>query len=1062
LPGRALVAGSILVGAAALFDLLTAGVLAVACGCLAVLLRSRRSHARLRAALALGLVGATLCGVFAAVAVGLYRQEVDPLVLARTATGCTGSPRCSATLARAPAPVGFEALGFLANDDDDALNAVDENVTALTTMAVTGFRLDRSPGGLLSEPVDDSLQRARMAGTQALMTVSNYGADDFDGLRAQRMLTDPGARARLVSALAEKVAQGWDGVVLDLELLPAAVRADYPVLVRQLRAALPRGSRVLVALPAFTSTDEDAAAFDVPALTAAADAVVLMAYDDHETSMRAGDIGGLPWVRRVVEQVSSQVGAAALRKFLLGVPSYGYLWPARGKPSELTVRQARELAGKPGAVNRWDPVQAEWHLSLPDGSQAWYDDRRSVAARVDLARRLGFGGVGVWRLGGGDPLDGAQLGPVHKYPPRPPAGRPVEQVPDGGLVALTFDDGPDPAWTPRVLDELAALHVPATFFVIGEQAAAHPGLVRREVRDGHVVGNHTYSHKRLSTLPRWRAEAEVLGGAAVVESVIGRKPLLFRAPYGATDAVSGAGRSEDSLALSLGFEPVSWTVDPLDWTRPGTQAISDAVLAGRSARTVVLLHDGGGNREQTVAALPGLVKRLRALGFRFTTVDQLDAAVPAAYAERSDWRSKARSVAIIATIRLDWVAHRLLRFSLLFVELVAGWRLVVAVPLALLDQRRRRRRAPDPVGPRSTVSVLVAAHNEEDVLDRCLHSLRDLGPDVEVIVIDDGSTDATVELARAHPVRVISQTRKGKAAALNAGLALAGGEVVVVVDADTQLDPGFLDTVCAHFTDPAVGAVAANVKVGNREQFLSRLQALEYVVSLNLDRRAQNMMRSIPVVPGAAGAFRTAALRSVGGYPDRTLVEDADLTMTLLRDGWRIQYEPAATARTEAPQQAADVLKQRRRWAFGTVQVAAAHRKAILRRRAGRAGWLALPWLVVSQIVSPVLGPVVDVYLAALALTGHLTQAAVMLGLALGVDVLTCALAVHLDREDWRLLGCSPALRLVWRPLQLWATLQACHAWLAGDSMRWRRVTRHNSVLAVATPIPAAEHRMAN
>jgi cellulose synthase/poly-beta-1,6-N-acetylglucosamine synthase-like glycosyltransferase len=256
----------------------------------------------------------------------------------------------------------------------------------------------------------------------------------------------------------------------------------------------------------------------------------------------------------------------------------------------------------------------------------------------------------------------------------------------------------------------------------------------------------------------------------------------------------------------------------------------------------------------------------------------------------------------------------------------------------------------------------------------------------------------------------------------------------------------FLEEVTAHFADPAVGAVAANVKVGNRQRFLSRLQALEYIVSLNLDRRAQHVLRCITVVPGAAGAFRRSALQSVGGYPDRTLVEDADLTVKLLRAGWRIEYEPHAVARTEAPQRAADVLKQRRRWSFGTVQVTAAHRKALFRRSAGRTGWLALPWLLVSQVVGPAFAPVVDVYLVVLTLSGHRVQAGIMLGLALGIDVLTSALALRLDREDWRLLGWTPALRLVWRPLQLWAALQACRAWLAGESMRWRRVTRHNSV----------------
>lgn len=1038
------------VGLVALADFVAAGV--VAGGMLSVvLLLRRRGRTRLRLAAVTAVIGVALSGTLAALVVPVFRNQPSPLIVPVGSTDPALSAMSVSTTGAGDArrKAAFEALGFVATDDDYATAAVDQNVGALSTLAATGLTLAPSAGSLQAAPVGDALERAHINGAQGLILVSNYGNTDFEGARAERALNDAGSRARLISGLSTYIARGgWDGVVLDFELIPASVRSTYPQFVRELRATLGSSRRVMVAIPAFTSpTDADAAGFDVPALTAAADSMMLMAYDDHETSVGPGDIAGLPWVRKVVNELVGQVGPGALGKYLLGVPSYGYLWPANGAPRERTVAQARALAGAPGARDVFDPVQGEHHLTLADGSQAWYDDHTSVQAHVQLARSLGFAGIANWHLGGGDTLDAAQLGVVRKHPPQRVPNRPIKQVRSTGLVALTFDDGPDPAWTPQVLKILRAKHVPATFFVIGTNAQSHPDLLRREMREGHVVGNHTYSHLDLSTLSRWRAKAEILGAAAVVEGITGRKPLLFRSPYGSGELSDAGSSDKDDLSEALGFHAVNWTADTLDWQRPGGATIVDNVERQKSERTVVLLHDGGGDRSQTLAALPVLIDRLRAEGYQFTTVDAFDGSIRSPYADRTGFWSHARGLIIIAAFRLDMAGRRLVLALLIVLGALAGWRLLVAAPLAIRHSRDERRRRWPVSATAPTLTVLIPAHNEQRVLHRCIEAiLAEAAPGDEVIVIDDGSTDATAAIAARYPIRVLSQARQGKAAALNAGLAAARGDVVVVLDADTIITPGFLQKMGRHFVSPQVGAVAGNVKVGNPIELLARLQALEYIVSLNLDRRAQAVLNCITVVPGAAGAFRATALRTAGGYPCRTLVEDADLTMSLLTAGWRIRYEPAAVAYTEAPQGVQDVLKQRRRWSYGTVEVAAAHRSSLLRRDAGRAGTLALPWLVLSQILMPLLGPLVDVYLLYLLLVGNVTLAAGMITLALGFDVLACAIALRLDGESPAALRLVPALRFIWRPLQLWAALRSALAWLADDAVRWRRITRHNTV----------------
>ena len=324
------------------------------------------------------------------------------------------------------------------------------------------------------------------------------------------------------------------------------------------------------------------------------------------------------------------------------------------------------------------------------------------------------------------------------------------------------------------------------------------------------------------------------------------------------------------------------------------------------------------------------------------------------------------------------------------------------------------------------------------------------GPGVEVIVVDDGSRDATAEIAGSFPVRVIRQPRGGKAAALNTGIAAAAGDVIVVLDADTVLDADFLDHMAPHFADPAVGAVAGNIKVGNRRSLLARLQALEYIVSLDIDRRTQDVLGVVAVVPGAAGAFRRTALADVGGYPDETLVEDADLTIALLRGQWRIHYEPKAVAWTEAPETVRDALRQRRRWAYGNVQVLAKHAGLMLRPSEGRVGLLGLPWMLLSQVLLPVAGPLADAFLLYLLVVGRLGLAAGVLLLGLVVDVAVTAGVVIAGREDRRLLVAAPLLRLLWRPLTTFAVVGSTVRWVTGERVHWRRIRRRNSVVVPA------------
>ena len=331
-----------------------------------------------------------------------------------------------------------------------------------------------------------------------------------------------------------------------------------------------------------------------------------------------------------------------------------------------------------------------------------------------------------------------------------------------------------------------------------------------------------------------------------------------------------------------------------------------------------------------------------------------------------------------------------------------------------------------------------------------------------MIVVDDGSKDRTaecaLEAAAGDPrLRLIRQPNRGKAAALNNALAEAKGEIVVTIDADTAIDPQAISRLVRHFANPKVGAVAGNVKVANRDRWITRWQALEYVTSQNLEKRAFDLLDCITVVPGALGAWRTSVLRDVGGLTADTVAEDADLTIAVRRRGWRIRYEDGAIGWTQAPENAKGLVSQRFRWTYGTLQAVSKHRDTLLRPRYGSLGFVALPNILLFQILLPVFSPVIDLlFLGSLLLFGlsklglgrmpelwtgdDLLRAAIFLVAFMVIDFLTGVLAFALERdEEWTLLAAFLFQRFYYRQLMYWVLVRSLMAALKGSRRRLAR-----------------------
>ena len=547
-----------------------------------------------------------------------------------------------------------------------------------------------------------------------------------------------------------------------------------------------------------------------------------------------------------------------------------------------------------------------------------------------------------------------------------------------GEVALSFDDGPDPKWTPKVLDILKQKGAKGTFMLIGAEAQENVGLMQRIVREGHEIGNHTYSHPDISEISSRQLDLEVKLTERLFASKLGIQPLYFRPPYDIDEEPDTDDQAAPVVLLQQdGYTIIGNKIDTDDWNeRPRkspheiVQSVLDQLETMKTKPqfrgSIILMHDGGGDRSTTVAALPQLIDALRAHGYTIVQVSSLMGKTTADVMPKLTFWQRLRALPdSIAFSSLALVAKFIFIVFLLGNILMSARLLLVGV-LAVVDRLFKPHPVASP-GYNPRVAVLIPAYKEETVIVRTIRSVLNSDyKNLHVIVIDDGSPDRTAEMARqaykaeieAGRVQVLVKPNGGKAAALNFALERMEEEIYVGIDADTVIAPDAISKLIAHFEDKRIGAMAGNAKVGNRVNLWTRWQALEYITSQNFERRALDLMHVVTVVPGAIGAWRTKAVKAAGGYPLDTVAEDADLTMNLIEQGYRVDYEDRALAFTEAPIDVDGLMRQRFRWSFGTLQAIWKHRAAFVRNKA--MGLFALPNILIFQMLLPLVSPFID------------------------------------------------------------------------------------------------------
>ncbi len=989
-----------------------------------------------------------------------------------------------------------------------------------------------SPDGRLDVDQDPKLVnwmqtiKAKGVDLPVMDMVNNYDGKDWKVEEMSEMLARPASREKLAKELQRfATAQHDPGIVVDFEEVPRESQENFQKFIHDLAISLHAANlKLMVALPAADWS------YDYKYFASQADAIILMNYDFHWPSSAPGPVVAQDWFVRNLDNILKVVPP---EKIVMGIANYGYDWPTKTKTDPhpvaqaVTFQQAVITAVESQTDIEFDPDSLSPHYSYEDEHNVvhnvWMLDGITAYNELRAAERTHVQGTALWRLGMEDPSiwyiwdatrpDEAARAKLEDVPPgydlilegdgdiwritaTPQSGRRTfDYDPDTDLfddetfksypltwriqqmgdlpkkIALTFDDGPDPQWTPKILDILKEKGVPACFFVIGESANQETDLVKREFALGNEVGNHTFTHPDFEAITKPQLQIELNLTELLLESSLGVKTLLFRPPFGIDHQPETASEIQMlPIPQAMGYIIIGARVDPHDWGEPNgglpppANTIVDRVLADATADkgNIILMHDGGGDRSHTVEALPRVIDGLRAKGYEFVSVSALLNQTRAQVMpplSHEEWLL-ARADAFIFDV------FRLFRAAIGFIFmagilLVSGRALFIGF-LALAEKLRPA--LPENPDYKPSVTVLIPAFNEEAViLDTIRSALASGYPALEILVIDDGSTDHTPELVRENygrdpRVRLLPQPNRGKPTALNHGLAEATGEIIVSIDADTIVDADAIPLLVRHFADPRVGAVAGNVKVANRNRWLTRWQALEYITSQNLEKRAFDLLNCIPVVPGAAGAWRADVLKSHGGFSGDTVAEDTDLTLTIRREGWKILYDEDAIGRTEVPENVEALIRQRFRWTFGTLQAVWKHRDAVGRPRYGTLGWIAIPNIFLFQILLPLVSPVIDLlFLLSIVLWGlaqlriarlpqlwtlqDVERSLIFFAIFMLIDLLTCVVAFALEKdEDWTLLAPLILQRFYYRQMMYVVLFRALKEAVRGRPVGWRGV----------------------
>ncbi len=1021
--------------------------------------------------------------------------------------------------------VGIRAAFYVAWDAQSFFS-LRKNIGKMNLVLPEWFFIDPKADTLLNAMAKDkrAYDLIKASGVKVMPMLSNSYNAQFNGAALHRIFNSAAKTERLINDVVKLLKRNnFQGINVDFEELQEEKNEVLISFQKKLYTALHKEG-FLVTQNVSPFNDD----YNYRELARYNDYIFLMAYDQHSESTKPGPICSQRWIQQAVNNLASHLPPS---KIVLNLAAYGYDW-SKDTTTNLSYQEALALARESDGHIKFDNDTYNLHYKYYDGADKIHDVYFTDAATnfntMRFATEYGLAGTALWRLGSEDDRiwefyhlsltkdalsdfnfkeafsnvesmatpDFIGEGEVLDLMATPSDGhitteidtvdmlvaeQDYDKLPSSYVVrkygkrtdkklVLTYDDGPDPLYTRQILDTLAKYKVPATFFVVGIEAENNIPLIKRIYREGHELGNHTFTHPNMAEVSRKRALLEIDATRLLLECITGHSTIMFRAPF---NADSDPEKSEEMVPVALSrtrnYITIGESIDPEDWQKAEIPELNgDSIfnrtlniynyhLSNNDSANIILLHDAGGDRSATVDATGKIIRYFQARGYEFVTVANLLHKKPD---EMMPPVEKGTGYALLQFNYIIAATGYLLShffYALFLVFLVLGVvRTLILGYLAWKQKQKERRAGEQQWQNPPPVSIIVPAYNEEvNAVSSLYNLLRCDYPDFNIIFVDDGSTDRTYEIVSKefanHPkVTVLAKFNGGKSSALNYGIDHTNAPFVVCIDADTKLMPDAVSQLMHNFTDPKVGAVAGIVKVGNEVNLLTKWQSIEYTVSQNFDRKGFAYTNCITVVPGAIGAFKKTALAEAGGFTSDTLAEDCDITIRMLRAGYTIANEPNAIAMTESPETLKMFFKQRQRWTFGVMQTFWKHKDALFNKHYRSLAWIALPDILLFKYIIPFFSPIGDLIMVLGLFTENRGRIANYYLLFLLFDALIAALAFAFEKEKpWKLVWLIPQ-RLIYRWLMIVVLFRSYRRAIKGELQHWGVLKRTGNVKDVA------------
>lgn len=1012
-----------------------------------------------------------------------------------------------------------DIYAFYVERDDNSFSSLKTNLSKIDVLLPERLNLSSSWLNFLTpDKANQTLQyiRANRNDIKILPLVNNFDevTNSWSNDNVYNILSDPTRRSDFSSQIISYIDKNsLDGISIDFENLDSKTWLLVEQWLKEIRPQI-KANWWDITINVPLSNDS----IPYTGLAENTDKLILMAYDEHRSSSQPGPISSMNRYESWINDINKIIDPS---KYIIALGNYWYDRVQNTNQSDtLTWQEAVKTMYESSWEINYDQNSLNPMFEYYDENniihKVRYLDATTIYNQFVLWRNAGQGSFALWRLWSEDPamrslidnhtldndekpitlqniengydIDYVWSGLLLKLWNIPTTwSREIDYDKDSWLITnqkiinfptpyiinrywpisnkkilLTFDDWPS-TYTPQILDILKQYKVPATFFVIWGNVEQYPEILQRAFNEWHMIWSHTFTHPDISLISSEQLDLELNTTQRIIQAITDHSTILFRPPYSVDIEPRDSTEAQTLITLwNLGYYIVWLNIDPNDRQNPWTDKILSRTLSLAGSGGVLLLHDWGWDRSQTVKALPMIIQSLQKQWYTFVSAQQ------AFWLSGDTLMPKLQNIQQIISFPNRFIFHASntiwwIIYYIFFIWIII-WlsRLLLIIVLAFYQKYKIKKQTFDK-NYRPLVSVLVPAYNEWVVIIKTINNLlqSEYISNLEILLIDDWSKDDTLKIAKENfgqnpKINIISQENSGKAMALNNWINHAKWEIIIVQDADTIFNTDAIWNLVRHFANKNIWAVAGNVKVWNLDSFMWRCQALEYMTSQNLDRRAFDVLNCITVVPWAIGARRKTAVIEVWWLSSQTLAEDSDLTVCVLRNWRKIAHEQDAIAWTEAPDSISGFTKQRFRWMFGTLQMMRKHSDMLFSFRQVWLWRFALPNLFIFQIVFPLLSPILDliwfinIFVLVFHLFSHYSQTVASWNLHtliyylifLWIDTLVTIITFWMEKEkNISLVLRFPLQKIVYRFLMYWVWLKVIYT-----AMTWKWVWRNKLI----------------